>query len=345
MFIAIPKETAPGETRVAATPETVRRYIEMKCRVSIETGAGIKSGFDDVLYREAGADIIPAEQIYKQADTIIKIRAPLSDERPLLQNGQTIIASFAGADSPETFAVKGLTCFALEKIPRISRAQNMDILSSQSNLAGYKAAIDAATHAAVTFPLLMTAAGTLTPARVLILGIGVAGLQAAATARRLGAQVYASDIRPETEEQIRSLGARFIPSEAIAERLMQTDVLITAALSSGKTAPRLVSADLLQKMPKGSVVIDLAAASGGNVEGIRDGKTVRQNGLTLIGAGNLATGLPHSASRLFAQNVLNFLTSAFNPQTAEFNFNFEDEIIASTCIVKNGRLFDKEKKQ
>ncbi|MBQ8661852.1 MAG: NAD(P) transhydrogenase subunit alpha [Alphaproteobacteria bacterium] len=344
MIIAIPKETAPGETRVAASPETVRRYTAMNCGVRVETEAGTRSGFDDARYREAGAEIVPAGQIYEQADIILKIRAPLPDELPRLRNGQTIIASFADVGAPADFAVKDLTCFALEKIPRISRVQSMDILSSQSNIAGYKAVIDAAAHAAVTFPLLMTAAGTLAPARVLILGIGVAGLQAAATAKRLGAQVYASDIRPETEEQIRSLGARFVSADAVAERLAQTDILITAALSPGKPAPQLISADMLQTMPEGGVVLDLAAASGGNVEGTQDGKTARRHGLTLIGAGNLAAGLPHSASRLFAQNVLNFLTLAFNPETAEFNFDFADEIIASTCIVKNGRLFGKENK-
>lgn len=338
MIISIPKEITPSETRIAASPEAVKRYINMGAKVQIESGAGDSSGFSDELYREAGADIITHANIYRQANIILKIQAPLSGEISKLQKGQTIIADFTNTHSYTDFATKNLTCFALEKIPRISRAQSMDILSSQNNLAGYKAVIKAAEYSVKSFPLLMTSAGTLAAAKVFVLGVGVAGLQAIATAKRLGAKVYASDIRPETQEQVQSLGARFIESHNILSQLKETDILITAAQTLTPKAPRLISEETLKQIKPNCVIIDLAAAKGGNVEGSKEGQIIKQKGLTLIGASRLATELPYAASNLFSQNILNFMTLAFNSQTHQFNFDFNDEIIKSTCIIKNGHL-------
>lgn len=343
MIIAVPKETFPSETRVAATPETVRHFIRMNLEICVETGAGTASGFTDNDYREAGAAVSDTRSIYQKAGILLKIRAPQTTEIPLLQRGQIILADFSGASSLRPFAEKKTTCFALEQIPRISRAQTMDILTSQSNLAGYKAVINAAAMLKKTMPLMMTAAGTLPPAKVLILGAGVAGLQAIATAKRLGAQVFASDIRPETQEQINSLGARFVTAQDIPAQISKTDILITTALAPGKPAPKLVSREMLAQMPRGGIIIDMASASGGNVEGIEDNRTINRNGVTLIGAGNLAAELPDSASRMFAQNVYNFLNPWFSSETRGFNFDFADEIIAQTCVVHNGKIINREK--
>lgn len=344
MIIAVPKETFPSETRVAATPETVRHFIRMGLEICIETGAGTASGFTDNEYREAGAAVSDTRSIYQKAKILLKIRAPQTTELPLLQHGQIILADFTGISSLQPFAEKKTTCFALEQIPRISRAQSMDILTSQSNLAGYKAVINAAALLPKTLPLMMTAAGTLPPAKVLILGAGVAGLQAIATAKRLGAQVFASDIRPETQEQINSLGARFVTAQDIPAQIAKTDILITTALAPGKPAPRLVSSEMLAQMPRGGIVIDMASASGGNVEGTENNRTINRNGVMLIGAGNLAAELPDSASRMFAQNLYNFLSPWFSSETNGFNFDFADEIITRTCVVHNGKIMSGEKK-
>lgn len=343
MIVAVPKEIFPSETRVAATPETVRQFIRMGLEVCVESGAGTASGFSDDNYREAGAAVAENQSIYQKARILLKIHAPQKDELPLLQNGQTIIADFSGVLSLLPFAEKKTTCFALEQIPRISRAQSMDILTSQSNLAGYKAVINAASLIKKNMPLLMTAAGTLPPTKVLIIGTGVAGLQAIATAKRLGAQVFASDIRPETQEQINSLGAKYIAAPDIPKQLAQTDILITTAQTPGKPAPKLISRQMLAQMPRDSIVIDMAAAAGGNVEGIENNRAICRDGLMLIGNGNLAAEIPDSASRMFAQNIYNFLNPWFTSETRSFNFDFADEIIAKTCIVKNGKIMAGEK--
>lgn len=342
MIIAVPKETLDSETRVAATPETAQHFVRMGLEICVETGAGTASGFTDDDYREAGAAVSDTRSIYQKANILLKIHAPQTTELPLLQRGQIILADFSGTSSLRPFAEKKTTCFALEQIPRISRAQTMDILTSQSNLAGYKAVINAAAMLKKTMPLMMTAAGTLPPAKVLILGAGVAGLQAIATAKRLGAQVFASDIRPETQEQINSLGAKFVNAQDIPAQLAKTDILITTALAPGKPAPKLVSREMLAQMPRGGVIIDMAAAAGGNVEGTEDNRTISRGGLTLVGAGNLATKLPDSASRMFAQNIYNFLSPWYNSETRGFNFDFADEIIAKTCVVHNGRIINRE---
>lgn len=367
MIISIPRERRLQETRVAATPETVRGYVSRGFTVRVEQNAGQLSGFIDEAYRQAGAEIISNQAaLWNGADLILKIWAPLPEEDLYLAPGQTIIANFQALDNREraaVFANRQTTCFALELIPRLSRAQSMDILTSQSNLAGYKAVLTGVNMLDKALPMMITSAGTIQPARVLILGVGVAGLQAIATAKRLGAQVYAADVRPAVKEQVESLGGRFIDVEnnenfedsrgyaeetsqdyqtrqqkAIAEQLAKTDLVITTALIPGKPAPRLINAAMLRSMPNGSVVVDMAAAAGGNVEGSQDNQTVRVNGVTIIGNSNLAAALPASASTLFAQNVFNFLNAMYDPQNQTLTFNFADELIDKTCICKDGQL-------
>ena len=305
MIISIPRERRNGETRVAATPETVRRYVSLGFAVRVEQNAGRLSGFPDETYRQAGAEIVAdTAALWKGAGLILKIWAPQPEEDAYLFPGQTIVANFQALDNREraaVFAARRTTCFALELIPRISRAQSMDILTSQSNLAGYKAVLKGVNMLDRALPMMMTAAGTVPPARVLILGAGVAGLQAIATAKRLGAQVYAADVRPSVKEQVESLGARFVDVEneenfednggyagetsaayqkrqqkAVAEQLAKTDLAVTTALIPGKPAPRLISAEMLRNMPEGSVVVDMAAAAGGNVEGSQENRPYRR---------------------------------------------------------------------
>ena len=367
MIIAVPREIAPGETRIAATPEVVKKYLRWGLPVRIESGAGLKAGFTDETYKEAGAEIAAdAAAVYEHAGIILKIRAPLPQEDQYLSAGQIIIADFQALSRPSRiadFAKRGLTCFALELMPRISRAQSMDILSSQSNLAGYKAVINAVNLLDKAVPMMMTAAGTVTPARVLILGAGVAGLQAIATAKRLGAQVFASDVRPQVKEQVESLGARFVevsPSEnfetaggyatetsedykkkqrlAVAEQLIKTDIAVTTALIPGKKAPILITADMIKHMAPGSVIIDMATASGGNVEGSQEGKNIVVGGVKIVSGSNLAAEIPNSASRLFANNIYNFLAPMYHNESRNISFNYDDELINKTCVAKSGQI-------
>lgn len=371
MLIAIPRELTPGETRVAIVPAVVKKYRAWGLPVRVESGAGLKAGFSDEDYREADAEIISgAASLYKNADIILKIWAPLPEEDSLLSKGSAVIANFQALGSPERvkkLAGLGLTCFALDLLPRISRAQSMDILSSQSNLAGYKAVIEAVNHYHSAVPLMMTAAGTVTPARVLILGAGVAGLQAIATAKRLGAQVYASDVRPAVKEQVESLGAKFVEVNAeagfetsgayasetsdeykkaqelaVAEQLTKTDIAITTALIPGRPAPKLIKRCMLDRMPRGAVIIDMASAFGGNIDGSVDRSTVEIDGVKIIGNSNLAAGVPHSASLLFANNLYNFLAPNYHSQTHTFAFNYEDELVKAVCIARGGKVLMKE---
>lgn len=365
MIIAIPKEIRPKENRVAAVPETIKKMLHWGYQLRVERSAGIAAGFSDEEYANAGAKIADtAQDLYKNADIILKIWAPESSEQKFLTPNMTIIANFEALSSTQrtaAFAKSGITAFALDLLPRISRAQSMDILSSQSNLAGYKAVINAVNTLDKAIPMMMTAAGTIAPARALILGAGVAGLQAIATAKRLGAQVYASDVRPQVKEQIESLGARFVEvktdenfetqggyaketsadykirqQEAVAEQLQKTDFAITTALIPGQPAPRLITKEMIAKMPQGSVIVDLAASSGGNVEGSQPDQTVIVDGIKIIGASNLASELPNSASRLYANNIYNFLNTMFDPEQHKIIFNFADELIAKTCICHEG---------
>ena len=348
MIISIVKEIRPGETRVAATPDTVIKMLALGAEVHIEQGAGQASGFSDEAYQKAGAKIMPdAAGTYQGADIVLKIWAPQPSEDKYLKKDMTIIANFQILNQPErkkAFAQLGTQCFALELLPRISRAQSMDILSSQSNLAGYKAVLEAVNLSPKAVPLMMTAAGTVSPAKVLVLGAGVAGLQAIATAKRLGAQVFASDVRPEVKEQVESLGGRFVEVEsnetfentggyakettadyqqkqqaAIAAQLQKTDIVITTAQIPGKKAPLLIN-------------------EGGNVFGSHEGATTEFNGIKIIGNSNLAAQIPHSASKLYANNLYNFLAPMYQKETQQFVFNFADELVAKTCICKEGEI-------
>lgn len=371
MIISIPKETTPEEQRVAATPDTVRQFLKSGIKVKIQTEAGNAAGFTDSQFKEAGAEIVSSAKEAYNADIILKIWAPEKNEEKFLKPNSTIIANFqtlSRKDRIERFAKIPVTCFALDMIPRISRAQSMDILSSQSNLAGYKAVIDAVSMLNKAVPMMITAAGTIAPAKVLILGAGVAGLQAIATAKRLGAQVFAFDVRPQVKEQVESLGGRFIEiagdenyenksgyavdtSEsykqrqelAIREYLPRSDIIITTALIPGQKAPRLISKDMLSQAPLGCIIFDMAAGDGGNVEGTLSGKTQTINGITLVGADNLASRIPHSASLLFARNVFNFLMPMYNNVESGLNFDSEDEIVKATCICRNGQILLGEK--
>ncbi|MDY4842130.1 MAG: Re/Si-specific NAD(P)(+) transhydrogenase subunit alpha [Alphaproteobacteria bacterium] len=367
MIIALPKETTPHEKRVALTPEIVSRLIAWGYQVRVEKNAGTAAGFSDKDYHSAGAEIASdAAKTYAGANIVCKIWAPLPTEDKYLKKGMTVIANFQTLDNTkrtDKFAALGLTCFALEMIPRISRAQSMDILSSQSNLAGYKAVIEAVNRLDKAVPMLMTAAGTIPPAKVLILGAGVAGLQAVATAKRLGAQVYASDVRPQVKEQVESLGGRFleIPNDenaenaggyaketsenyrkkqklAVSEQLPKTDILITTALVPGKAAPRLIDKEMLALMPSGSIAIDMAASAGGNIEGSAEGKETEISGVRILGASNLASELPNTASRLFANNIYNFLNAMYDSRQHKIVFRFEDELVNKTCICKDGEI-------
>jgi len=367
MRIAVPKEIRAGETRVAVTPDIVRKYKYMGIDVNIQSGAGEASGYSDKDYVEAGADIKKtAEDTCKKAAAILKIWAPEATEESYIPKGTAVFANFQALNNRgriETFAHLGLTCFAMELMPRISRAQSMDILSSQSNLAGYKAVIEAVSHLSSAIPMMMTAAGTVAPAKALILGAGVAGLQAIATAKRLGAVVYASDVRPQVKEQVESLGGKFLEvksdesfetsggyaketsadykqkqQEAVAEQLTKTNFAVTTALIPGLPAPRLITKAMLSGMPAGAVVIDMAASTGGNVEGSEDNKTVVINGVTVIGNSNLAASLPASASPLFAKNIFNFIETMYDKENKKLNYNFDDELIKGTCLCYNGKI-------
>lgn len=367
MIIAVPKERRRGETRVAASPETVRKIVSWGMTIRIEKDAGLAAGFSNEAYLDAGAEITASpEDTYRGAGIILKIWAPLPEEEKLLAAGMTIISNFeilSNKDRLESFSRLGTTCFALDLMPRISRAQSMDILSSQSNLAGYKAVIEAVNASGKAVPLMMTAAGTIPPVKVLVLGAGVAGLQAIATAKRLGAQVFAADVRPQVKEQVESLGGRFIDvataenfetnggyatetsedyqrkqKEAVAEQLKKTDIAITTALIPGRPAPRLISRAMIDAMPAGAVIVDMASSSGGNVEGSEDGATVITNGVTIIGNSNLAAGVPSSASALFARNIINFIAPMYSADSGQIVFDFEDELVRKTCICKDGKL-------
>ncbi len=373
MTIAVLKECTEGENRVAVSPNLVGRYTDMGQTVRIEKSAGAAAGFSDEEYIKAGASVAntPAEAV-QGAEIIVKVQAPLPEEEPLLKNKPTVIADFLNAERNRqlySLAQTGICGFALNHIPRISRAQSMDILSSQSSLAGYKAVLSAFDLLPKTAPLMMTAAGTAAPARVLVLGAGVAGLQAVATARRIGAVVYASDIRPDVREQIESLGGKFVEIKQdkklktkggyvqsasaeylqrqkaiIAEYLRNIDVVIATAFVAGKPAPQLIDAEMLAQMPFGSVAVDMAAAAGGNIEGSSDGKIVTAGNVKIIGNGNLAAMVPNSASRLYAGNVFNFLASQYDSAAGKISFNYEDEIIKNTCIMRGGKLLLKEGK-
>jgi NAD(P) transhydrogenase subunit alpha len=374
MRIAVPKERRADEARVAASPDTVKKYVAMGFQVVVEKGAGEGASIADATYVEAGAEIAAgAKAALKDADIVLKVQRPMTaeegaDEIALFKPGAVLIAhlaALANKPSAELYAKAGITAFAMELLPRISRAQSMDILSSQSNLAGYKAVLDAAAVYGRVFPMMMTAAGTVPPAKVLVLGAGVAGLQAIATAKRLGAVVSAFDVRPAVKEQVESLGAKFVmvedesakeaetaggyakemsadyqrkQAEKIAETLKKTDIAISTALIPGKPAPVLITEAMVKDMRKGSVIVDLAVEAGGNCPLSELGKVVEKHGVFLVGHSNVPARLAADSSQLYAKNLLNFLSLSYDKDAKGLAINWEDEIIKGTALCRDGKV-------
>jgi NAD(P) transhydrogenase subunit alpha len=370
MRIGVPAETRPGETRVAATPETIKKLAAMH-QVVVQAGAGVHASVIDDAYVEAGATIGSAADAFG-AELVLKVRAPTPEELPMMKAGAVVAGMLNpfDADNLARIAEAGLTAFALEAAPRITRAQSMDVLSSQANIAGYKAMVLAADTYQRFMPMLMTAAGTVKAARVLIMGAGVAGLQAIATAKRLGAVIEASDVRPSVKEQIESLGAKFIdvPFETdeereiaqgvggyarpmpaswmarqaalVAERVKLADIVITTALIPGRKAPTLITEAMVQSMKPGSVIVDMAIEQGGNCELTELGKTVVRHGVNLIGEPNLPALVAADASALYARNVLDFLKLIVNAE-GKLAIDPSDEIVAATLVCADGKVLRK----
>jgi NAD(P) transhydrogenase subunit alpha len=367
MKIAVLKEGA-GETRCAASPETVKKFVALGAEVAVESGAGEHASVADSEFEAAGATVSSRADALEGASIILAINGP--DESTL--KGAAKGALLVGALDPlrqreaiNGYAGGGLEALAMEWMPRITRAQSMDILSSQSNLAGYKAVVDAATAYGRAFPMMMTAAGTVSPAKVFVMGVGVAGLQAIATAKRLGAQVSATDVRSATKEQIRSLGAKPIfvenvagiegegaggyatemseeyqkaQAELVSSHIAKQDIVITTALIPGRAAPRLISDAQVATMRPGSVIVDLAADAGGNVEGTVSGESVNKHGVTIIGASNLARSLAADASALFARNLYNFLSAFWDKEQGKVVFPEDDEIVKAIRLTRGGKV-------
>ena len=369
MIVAIPKERRADETRVAATPETVRKLKGLGLEVAVETGAGSAAHFSDADYVAAGAIIAPDEPaLLGNADIVLKVRGPLDEEIARMKRGAILVALLSPATEKETagkLAYAGIDAFAMEFLPRISRAQAMDVLSSQANLAGYKAVVDAAAAFGRAMPMMMTAAGTIAPARVLVMGAGVAGLQAIATARRLGAIVSATDVRPATKEQVESLGATFVAvmdeefkeaqtatgyakemskeyqakqAALIAETIKKQDIVITTALIPGRKAPVLVTEDMVKTMKPGSVIVDLAAEQGGNCPLTQPNQVVEAHGVTLMGFCNLPGRLAVDASSLYARNLFNFISLFIDKKTGGISANWDDDIVKGAGLTRGGAI-------
>ena len=368
MKIAVVREAAPGETRVAATPETVKKFVDLGADLAVESGAGQHASISDADFEAAGATVAAREKILEGAEIVLAINGP----DPGSLNGAKAGALLVGALDPtrqretiDGYASAGLEALAMEWMPRITRAQSMDILSSQSNLAGYKAVVDGAAAYGRAFPMMMTAAGTISAARVFVMGVGVAGLQAIATARRLGAQVSATDVRSATKEQIQSLGAKPIfvenvagiegegtggyatemseeyqkaQAELVSSHIAKQDIVITTALIPGRPAPRLISDAQLATMRSGSIVVDLAADAGGNVEGCVAGENVVKHGVTVIGASNLARSLAADSSALFARNLFNFLSAFWDKDQNGPVLPVDDEIVKAIRLTQGGKV-------
>jgi NAD(P) transhydrogenase subunit alpha len=369
MKLAIPKETAEGEARVAVSPETVKKLIALGLDVAVEAGAGAGASLGDDLYAAAGAAIAPgAAELLGDADIVFKVQRPDDSQLSHMKQGAVLIAMLdplSRKDDATAYAAAGITAFAMELVPRISRAQGMDVLSSQSNLAGYKAVLDAAHEYRRIMPMMMTAAGSIAPARVFVMGVGVAGLQAIATARRLGAVVSATDVRPATKEQVESLGAKFVMVESeeaqeaetaggyakemsedyklrqaalIAETIAKQDIVITTALIPGRPAPELVSEEMVKSMAAGSIINDLAVEAGGNCALSEPGQVVVRHGVTIIGHANVPSRVAEDASLLYARNLLNFLTPLIDGETGALNIDWDDEIIKGAGLTRDGAV-------
>jgi H+-translocating NAD(P) transhydrogenase subunit alpha len=367
MRIAVLKEEAEGEPRVAATPETVKKFAAADASVTVEAGAGTGSSISDAEYAEAGAEIADSRQAaLAGADLVLKVRRPVSLEH--YPEGAAVVAlmdPYGHDDALAAMAKAKLSAFALELLPRITRAQTMDVLSSQANIAGYRAVIEAAEAFGRALPMMMTAAGTIPAARAFVMGAGVAGLQAIATARRLGAQVTATDVRPAAKEQVASLGAKFVAvedeefrqaeaaggyakemsaeyrkkqAELVAEHIARQDIVITTALIPGRPAPRLVSRDMLASMRSGSVIVDLAVERGGNVEGAEADRIIEIDGVKVIGYLNLPGRIAATASALLARNVFAFADVMIDKETKALRIDRDDEIIAATLLTHEGAV-------
>lgn len=376
MKIAILKERREHERRVAGSPDSVKKFIGLGCDVTVETGAGDASSISDAAFAEAGATIAKsAAETVKGADLVLKIQKPMLasegiDEIKLFSKGQAIAAhmtAMTDSDAVVALNAKGVTVFAMELVPRITRAQSMDILSSQTNLAGYKAVLDACEYFGRALPMMSTAAGRIDPANVFVMGVGVAGLQAIATAKRLGAVVWATDVRPATKEQVESLGGKFVAVEneefqqaqtdggyakemsedyktqqaaLIASTLPKMDIVITTALIPGRPAPVLVTEDQVKSMKPGSIIVDLAVEAGGNCPLSEYGKVVEKHGVTLIGHPNWPSRLAQTASTLFARNLLNFVAPMIDKETGEFTVDREDEVVEGALVAMGGEITD-----
>ncbi|MEI9997021.1 MAG: Re/Si-specific NAD(P)(+) transhydrogenase subunit alpha [Rhizomicrobium sp.] len=369
MKLAILKERQGGETRVAASPDTVKKFKGLGLDVAVETGAGAGARISDADYETAGAGIAPdAGAALAGADIVLGVRAPEAGAIAQMKAGAVLaalLAPYTDKDTPVKLAAQGVDAFAMELLPRISRAQAMDVLSSQANLAGYKAVIDAAAQFGRAMPMMMTAAGTIAPARVLVMGVGVAGLQAIATARRLGAIVSATDVRPATKEQVESLGATFVavmdeefknaqtaagyakPMSAeyqakqaalIAETIRKQDIVITTALIPGRKAPVLVTEEMIKTMKPGSVIVDLAAEQGGNTPLTKADEVVEVHGVTIMGYTNLAGRLAIDASSLYARNLFNFVSLIVDKKTGALALNWDDEIVKGAGLTRDGQV-------
>jgi NAD(P) transhydrogenase subunit alpha len=366
--IGVPAE-AKDESRIGLTPETVRKLVKAGADVAIRSGAGFRSHFSDDEYRQAGAKIAKSdEEAVSGADIVLTVRRPSADLVKAMKKGALLIGMldpFSDAEGLDALAKTGAQLFAMELMPRISRAQSMDVLSSQSNLAGYKAVVDAAAAFERALPMMMTAAGTVPAAKVFVMGVGVAGLQAIATARRLGAIVSATDVRPAVKEQVASLGAKFIAVEdeefkqaetaggyakemsdaykkkqaaLIAEHVKNQDIVITTAMIPGRPAPKLISKAMIESMRPGSIIVDLAVERGGNAELAKPGEIVEHNGVRIMGKLNLPGAVPVNASSLYARNLQAFIEPLIDKTAKALAVNFDDELVKGTLIARDGKI-------
>lgn len=367
--IAVLKETAEFEGRVAASPETVKKLTALGAAVTIDHNAGATASIPDDLFKAAGAKIAKsAEDALKSADIVLKVQGPTADEISHMKKGALLIALLAPYNNQDLIgdlANAGIDAFSMELVPRITRAQSMDVLSSQSNLAGYKAVLDACEYYGRAFPMMMTAAGTIPPAKVFVMGAGVAGLQAIATARRLGAVVSATDVRPAAKEQVNSLGASFVAVEdeefkqaetsggyakemskdyqkkqaaLVEEHIAKQDIVITTALIPGRPAPKLITESMVKSMKPGSVIVDLAVETGGNCEVSKSGEVVEKHGVKIIGHRNVPSRLATDSSMLYAKNLLNLLNLIIDKEKSDLAVNWDDEIIKGIALTRDGKI-------
>jgi NAD(P) transhydrogenase subunit alpha len=370
--VGVPKETAPGERRVALIPDTVKRLTASGVRVKVQRHAGLASGHSDDAYTAAGATIVDDARQAFEADVVIKVQKPSKDEVAMMQDGATLIAMLqpmTNLDLVRELAARNITSFSMDAIPRTTRAQSMDVLSSQATVAGYKAVLMAADNLPKFFPMLTTAAGSIIPAKVLVVGAGVAGLQAIATARRLGAVVEAYDTRPVVKEQVESLGAKFVEipvdtsdtqtaggyakevsaetlrkqQEVLADHAAKSDVVITTAAVPGRPAPRLISKETVERMRPGSVIVDLAAETGGNCEVTKAGETVHHHGVTVMGQLNLPSTMPVHSSQMYSKNIQNLLDLLI--KNGVFSPDYNDDIVKGTVITRGGEVVHEMTKQ